>query len=84
MRHYSKREILGAALLGGIFIVFGVDMIVRPTEMNMIPAGLGKVRGISGSDSVVHVSKTGSQVYGGLAILVGVGVTWMALYRGAK
>jgi hypothetical protein len=71
-------------LVGGIFIVVGVDMIVRPTEMDMIPDGPGKLRGISGSDKPVHITVAGSQVYGGLCILVGVGVSWLILYHGRK
>jgi hypothetical protein len=67
-----------------VFIIVGVDMIVRPTEMTMIPDSTGRWRSIRGPDEPVHVSETGSQVYGGLSILMGVGISSLALYRGRK
>jgi hypothetical protein len=75
---------IGAAVAGLVFIIVGVDMIVWPTEMMMTPDGPGRYKSILGSDKVVHVSKTGSQVYGGLSVLMGVGVGFLALYRGRK
>ena len=73
-----------AAIAGLVFIIFGADMIIRPTEITMIPAGPGRVRGVTGSDKPVHISKTGSQVYGGFTIAMGAGIGWAALFAGRK
>ena len=77
---------IGGAVAGLFFIVAGVVMIVQPTEMTMTPAGPGPGRysAILGPDKSVHVSKTGSQVYGGFAVFGGVCVSWLSLYRGRK
>ena len=83
MKRYTNMEI-GAAVAGLLFVIFGCVMIFDPTEMTMIPAGPGRVRGVTGSDRPVHISKTGSQVYGGLSVVMGVGMSWLALYRGRK
>jgi hypothetical protein len=83
MRRFTRTEI-GAAVAGLVLIIVGVDMIVRPTEMTMIPDSTGRWRSIRGPDTPVHVSKTGSQVYGGLSVLMGAGISSLALYRGRK
>ena len=84
MRRYTNIEI-GAAVAGLAFVIFGAYMIIHPTEMDYTPDGPSHpVRVILGSDKSVYVSKTGSQVYGGLSILIGIGIGCSALYRGRK
>ena len=82
MKRYTKMEI-NAAVAGLVFIIFGVVMIVRPTEFAMTPDSTGaKIRAPSlGSDKLVNVSKTGSEVYGVLSVVMGAGICWLALYR---
>jgi drug/metabolite transporter (DMT)-like permease len=77
---------IGGAVAGLLFIIVGVAMVVWPTEMSMTPAGPGPGRysAILGPDKSVHVSKTGSQIYGGLAILGGICFSYLSLYRGRK
>lgn len=80
-------EILAA--VGGLaFLVCGLVMIFRPTEMTMISPGFGAgrihYRGISGSSTGVHISKTESQVYGSLAVVMGSGIFYLALFTGRK
>ena len=85
MKRYTKMEIL-AAIAGLGFMVFGVWMIIYPTEFTMTPDSSGaRIRSPSlGADKSVHISKTGSQVYGGLSVLLGVGISSLALFRGRK
>ena len=83
MKRYTNMDIV-AAVAGLVFIVFGVVMIVHPIETIMISPGPGRYRGIIGSDEPVHISKAGSQVYGGLSIAMGVGLGWCALFTGRK
>jgi hypothetical protein len=83
MKRYTKADI-GAAIAGLGFIIFGVWMIAYPTDFTMIPDSAGaRVRAPSlGGDKSVHVSKAGSQAYGVLTIVVGAGISFLALYRG--
>jgi hypothetical protein len=85
MKRYTNMEIL-AAICGLVFIIFGLVMIFHPTEMNMISPGFGagRYKGISGSNKPVHISKAGSQVYGGLLVVMGSGIFWVALFTGQK
>ena len=84
MRRFTKIEI-GAAVVGLAFVIIGICMLVWPAEMTMISDGAGgRYRAILGPDKAEHVSKTGSQIYGGLSVLMGVGISWLALYRGRK
>jgi hypothetical protein len=85
MKRYTNMEIL-AAIAGLAFIVFGLFMLFHPTEMTLIPPGFGAgtYRGISGSSQPVNISKTGSEVYSGLSVIVGSGLIWLALFLGRK
>jgi len=83
MKRYTKMDI-GAAIAGLGFIIFGVWIIVYPTDFTMIPdsAGVHFVVPSVGGDKSVHVSKTGSRAYGVLAIVLGAGISFLGLYRG--
>jgi hypothetical protein len=84
MRRYTNMEI-GAAVAGLLFVIFGVYMIIHPTEMDYTPDGPSHpVRVILGPDKSVHVTKTGTRVCGGLSVVMGVGISCLALYRGRK
>ncbi len=85
MKRYTNMEILAA--IGGLaFIVSGLVMIFYPTETTMIfPGfGVGRYRGMSASNKPVHISKTESQIYGGLSVVMGYGIIWLALFTGQK
>ena len=64
-----------------VFIVAGADMILRPTERVVFHPGGGKGMGSYPSE---QVSKPGSQVYGGIAVVLGAGLAVLALYRRGK
>jgi hypothetical protein len=72
---------IGAELAGLGFIVFGVWMILHPTEFTMTPDSTNaQMKAGLGPDQPVHVSKTGAELYGILSIAVGTGFSFMALY----
>jgi hypothetical protein len=85
MKRYSNMEIL-AAIAGLAFIVFGLFMIFHPIEMTLFSPefSAGTYKGIRGSSQPVNVSRAGSEVYGGLSVVMGFGLLWLGLYKGRK
>jgi hypothetical protein len=69
----------GILALAVLFIVFGGVAILYPTEMNVFHQSYRGVR-----SSFEHVSKDGSRIYGGFAMLVGAGLTWLVFYGRKK
>ena len=73
-----------AVALGVVFIVVGAYMIIHPQEGMVSHPGPYRYQGVLGPNQPEHISKRGSQIYGGLAVVVGGGITWLAFYRGKK
>ena len=71
MRRFTGIE-LGILILAGLFIVVGADMVIFPTEMNVFHQVYRRMH-----FAITHISKDGSQIYGILAILFGLGLVWM-------
>jgi uncharacterized protein YjeT (DUF2065 family) len=67
-----------AVALGVVFVVIGAYMTVHPAEGFVFHPGY-KYR--TGTNQPEHVSKSGSQIYGGLAVVMGCGICWLAFYR---
>lgn len=69
-------------VLGFVFIVFGVYVIFHPRETFVLHPGTNRFGlGTAGPEKV---SKRGSQIYGGLAAVMGGGLCCLACYRGHK
>ena len=73
-----------ALALGLLFVAAGAFLIVHPVEGVVFHPGPDRYRAILGPNQPEHVSKRGSQIYGGIAVVVGAGITWLAFYRGGK
>lgn len=72
----------GTLTLALVFVVIGVCMIVHPTEMFMFhPVGSNARNLLGPAPSLSHVSEQEVQLYGGIAVLMGIGIGWLALYR---
>lgn len=85
MKRYTNME-YSVAVTGLMSIVIGIVIIVHPVEFTMIhdsTSGRAKVPAL-GPDTPVHVSKTGSRVYGVLCLVMGLGISCLALARGRK
>ena len=63
MRRLTGIE-LGILVLAGLFIFAGIDMVVDPAEMNVVHQSYRWVH-----SSVDHISKRGSQIYGGVIFI---------------
>jgi hypothetical protein len=79
-KRYTNMDI-GAAVVGILFIMFGVVSVMYPAESTMTPDGPGRYRSIIRSDKPVHVTKTGCQIYGAISIAFGAGVCCLVRYR---
>jgi hypothetical protein len=71
-------------VLGGVFIAVGGYMIVHPQEGWVFHPGPYKYQGLLGPNKPEYVSKRGSRIYGGIAVVLGGGLSWLAFYRGKK
>ena len=78
MRRFTGTE-LALLALAILLVGIGFYAVIHPTEMYIyfrraknIPAG------------VEHISKTGSQLHGILAMAVGAGLGWLIIYGRAK
>jgi hypothetical protein len=81
MKHLSPTE-KGAVILGLGFVIVGVCLVVHPTEGIVVnPSPLSNRDRPSWP---VHISRRGTQIYGGIAIVIGVGLSWLAFYRGKR
>ena len=79
MNRYTSTEKWLAAW-ACLLVIAGLIMVAKPSEMVVITGG-----GIKYHLPPAHpefVSKRGTQIYGVISILTGVGVFWLALYRG--
>lgn len=72
-----ERSAVGFALA---FIVVGAYRIVHPTDMIMVHPG-PDFTGIP-QNQPLRVSKSGSRIYGGVAFVMGIGISWFAFCRG--
>jgi hypothetical protein len=84
MRRLTPLE-RGATLIALVFLIVGVFMIVHPAEMTVFPPGPGPgvyKAMLDPNPSPEHVSKKKCQKYGGFLIAVGLGIGWLAFYRG--
>lgn len=72
-----------AVTFGLAFVVVGAYRIAQPAEVIMVHPGPDYPS--LPPNQPVHVSKSGARIYGGLAVLVGIGISWFALsHRGRK
>jgi uncharacterized membrane protein len=78
MRRFTQIE-WGIFALAGLFIVVGLYAVIWPTEMNM---HFQAYRHFRAGDE--HVSKAGSRLLGGLAIVIGAGLIRMVFYGRPK
>jgi len=70
--------------LGFVFIAVGMYMLIQPQE-GMVPhPGPYKYQSSLGPNPPEYVSKRGQQIYGGIAVVLGGGITGLASYRGKK
>ena len=80
MRRLSAME-KGILALSALFIIFGTVDLIYPREVNVFhPSDTGGYLS-SSVETSEHVSKERSRVYGGLAILFGLGIGAFAMYR---
>ena len=79
MRKLSPIE-KGALVLSAIFIIGGIAAVVQPIEgYTHHPSDTGGL--LPPTNTQEHLTKSRSRVYGGVAILLGIGIGWLALYR---
>ena len=71
-------------VLGLMFIVVGACMIVHPFEGFFFHPNPDRYETMLGPNPPEHVTKRGSQLYGGISVVFGVGITCFAFYRGGK
>ena len=64
-----------------VFIVFGADMLLRPTERVIFSHD---ERNSWVSFGVRHETKARTRFYGFCAVLLGGGLAWMVLYNARK
>lgn len=83
MKHLTTIE-KSAVVIGLVFIVVGAAVIIHPTEGPVFHPGPYKYRAMLGPNQPEHVSKRGSRIYGGIAVAMGAGISWLGFYRGRK
>ena len=79
MRRFTAIE-KSAIALGLLFVVFGACMLIHPMETNALHLGMNGFTWRTAQ--LEHVSKRGSKIYGGIAIVLGGGIISLACYRG--
>jgi hypothetical protein len=78
MKRITTAEFGGLALAAGLFVV-GCVWVAWPLDLVFVHAPAVFV---SLATSALEVtSKTGTQIYGGIAMLLGIGLAALALYR---
>jgi hypothetical protein len=75
---------MSAIALGLLFVIVGASMIVYPGEGIVFHPAPPRYGVLLGPNQPEHVSKRRSQIYGGIAVVIGIGITWLAFYRGRK
>jgi hypothetical protein len=71
--------------LGLVFVMFGVYAVIFPAETYVAHPGPYKnVSLLGGPNKDELVSKRGSQVYGGAAVVLGLSMTILAFYGGHR
>jgi hypothetical protein len=78
MRRFTGTE-WGIFALAALFIVAGSYAVIHPTEMIM---SFQAYRHFHAGDE--HISKTGSRLFGGLAVAIGAGLVWLVFYGRPK
>jgi uncharacterized protein YjeT (DUF2065 family) len=73
-----------ACALALVFIVGGTYLLIWPVEGRFVPPGPERYQSILGPNKPEDISKRRSQISGGLAIAAGIGISWLAFYRGKK
>jgi hypothetical protein len=73
-----------AVVVGVVFIIFGFCTIIKPQEGMVFHPGPYRYRGILGPNQPEYVTKTGSKIYGGFSVVLGIAVVWAGLYRQQK
>lgn len=73
-----------ALLLSALCVIGGAFLLFHPIEGNMFHPSDTEGSSPRAPDVMEHISKEKSRVYGGLAILFGAGITWMAFYSERK
>ncbi len=72
-------------VLAAVFIVFGIYLVVHPSEAYVSHPGSGRHQSIIGHDPPSeHVTKRGARVYGFILVSLGGGMAWLAFYRPPK
>jgi hypothetical protein len=65
------------------FIISGMFVIIHPTEMIVLHPNGGKSGSLHDGGPML-LSKRGSQKFGGFVVALGLGIGFMAFYRGGK
>ena len=68
---------LGMLAFAAFFLVGGVIMALHPTESVVFHPGRGR-------GSLQHLSKGGTQIFGVMEIIFGIGFVWMVFYKRGK
>lgn len=72
---------MGALVLAAVSVVGGAYLLVYPSEMTVFPPTNSEVT-LNVRSRPMHVSKRESQISGGVGIFMGLGIGWLAFYRG--
>ena len=79
MRRFSAIEFCGLGL-GAVFFFVGLAWAIWP-QPGVIPHFANDVLGLTPQTEMEVVNSTGARAYGVLAMVLGGGMLWMALYR---
>lgn len=79
MKRFTSIKLFGFAL-GAVFFFTGLAGVIWP-EPGVIPHFTNDARGFSPRYEMEVVTSTGARVYGVLAMLLGVGMATLAVYR---
>ena len=71
-----------AVVVGVAFVVLGASTIIYPTEGIVSHSGTERGKVVLRPTQPIYASKKGSQIFGGIAVVVGASISWLALYRG--